>query len=328
MTSRHPPSETAGLASLSIDLDDHWTYLKSRGSAWQSMPSFLDRAVPRALEFLSRHELRATFFVVGRDAAQPHHRTVLRRIVDAAHEIGNHSYHHDLRFDLGDAAAVEDDLQCAEAAIEALGAPRPIGFRAPGHCVSPTVLDVLARRGYVYDASPWPTYVLPLVRRLYLRGAALTPAERVRRRQQGRGDRALRWSNRPHAVGSPPLVIIPVTTVPFVRLPFHVTYLNALHARSEPLARRYFEWALALCRHTNTPPSVLLHLTDFLGSDDPIDLSFLPGMRQPHQRKLALLDHVVRTLQRQFRVGPLIDHARHWAASGFASPQGTGPDRA
>lgn len=308
-------ARTAMRAGLSIDLDDHWTYLKSRGeSGWQASSSFLELGLLRALDFLERHDLRATFFVVGCDAERPAHAAVLRRVVDAGHELGNHSYEHDLRFDLFDAARLDDDIGRAEAAIAALGAARPVGFRAPGHSISPAALEVLGRRGYVYDASPWPTFVLPLIRRLYLHGVQLTAAERRQRRELARAAWRVRWSNRPHAAGVGSLVVLPVTTMPVLRLPCHVTYLNALNARSETLARRYFECTLALCRHTGTPPSVLLHLTDFLGADDPADLSFLPGMRQPLARKLSLLDHVVTALQRHFRVGSLVEQARRWAA--------------
>ena len=313
---RHPVPASTRLASLSVDLDDHWTYLKSRGRAgWESLPTFLELAVPRVLEFLGRHAVCATFFVVGCDAACPHHRPLLRRIVDAGCEIGNHSYHHDLRFDLFDAARVEDEIRRTEDAIVAVGACQPLGFRAPGHATSPLVLEVLSRRGYVYDASPWPTFVLPLVRRLYLKGARLTPAERAERRRRARGSWWVRASNRAYALGSRGLVVVPVTTVPFFRTPFHVTYLNALNAHSELLARRYFQFALALCRWTDTAPSILLHLTDFLGSDDPVDLSLLPGMALPYPRKLALLDHVLRALKQHFRVVTLLDHARSRAAA-------------
>ena len=312
----HQRSAPARLASLSVDLDDHWTYLKARGRPdWTSMPTFLELAVPRALEFLGRHAVRATFFVVGCDAARPQHRPLLRRIVNAGHEIGNHTYHHDLRFDLFDVRQVEDEICRTEEAIEALGGRRPLGFRAPGHATSPLVLEVLSRRGYAYDASPWPTFVLPLVRRFLLKGAQLTAAERVERRWRAGASAWGVASNRAYAVGPRGLVVVPVTTVPFFRTPLHMTYLNALCAYSAIAARRYFEFALALCRWTDTAPSLLLHLTDFLGSDDPVDLSFLPGTTLPYPRKLALLDHVVRSLIQHFRVVALIDHARSWAAA-------------
>jgi peptidoglycan/xylan/chitin deacetylase (PgdA/CDA1 family) len=47
---------------------------------------------PRLLEMLKRRSVRATFFVLGRNAAmQPH---LLRRMVAEHHEIANHTYDH------------------------------------------------------------------------------------------------------------------------------------------------------------------------------------------------------------------------------------------
>ncbi|MCB0556980.1 MAG: hypothetical protein KDD02_25760, partial [Phaeodactylibacter sp.] len=50
-------------ASLSLDLDDQWTYLKTHGEdSWKDYPSYLNYAVPRILDLLDKHELKITFF--------------------------------------------------------------------------------------------------------------------------------------------------------------------------------------------------------------------------------------------------------------------------
>ena len=47
---------------------------------------------PRLLEILARHDVRATFFLLGsRAAAEPE---LVRRIAAAGHLIGNHSWSH------------------------------------------------------------------------------------------------------------------------------------------------------------------------------------------------------------------------------------------
>ncbi len=39
------------VASLSLDLDNQWSYMKTHGDAgWESFPSYLDIVVPRVLE--------------------------------------------------------------------------------------------------------------------------------------------------------------------------------------------------------------------------------------------------------------------------------------
>ncbi len=41
------------IASLSLDLDNRWSYLKTHGDAsWESFPSYLDLLVPLVLDML------------------------------------------------------------------------------------------------------------------------------------------------------------------------------------------------------------------------------------------------------------------------------------
>ncbi len=84
------------LASISLDLDNLWTYLKIRGEErWSERPSYLDVFVPHALDVLDRLGLKITFFIVGADAEQARNGPALRSIVEAGHEVGNHSFEHE-----------------------------------------------------------------------------------------------------------------------------------------------------------------------------------------------------------------------------------------
>lgn len=47
---------------------------------------------PRLLDVLARHQLRATFYVIGREAERHPH--LIRRIADEGHELGNHTWSH------------------------------------------------------------------------------------------------------------------------------------------------------------------------------------------------------------------------------------------
>ena len=56
-------------ASLSLDLDNAWSYLKTRGDeSWRDYPSYLDLVVPIALDLFDELDQPITFFVVGIDA--------------------------------------------------------------------------------------------------------------------------------------------------------------------------------------------------------------------------------------------------------------------
>src|SRR5205809_6697737 len=89
MTTKKP------IASLSLDLDNKWSYLKTHGDpGWERLPSYLDVVVPRVLDFLETRNLTITVFIVGQDAALDKNRVLLRAIA-ASPEIGNHSFHPD-----------------------------------------------------------------------------------------------------------------------------------------------------------------------------------------------------------------------------------------
>src|SRR5207249_3944970 len=156
------------IASLSLDLDNKWSYLKTHGDrGWESYPSYLDRVVPRFLDLLEELGLRITVFVVGQDAARESNHESLAAISAARHGIGNHSFHHEPWLHLYSAAQIEDEIVAAEEAIFSATGVVPTGFRGPGYSLSPPVLECLARRGCRYDASTLPTLIGPLARSYY-----------------------------------------------------------------------------------------------------------------------------------------------------------------
>jgi hypothetical protein len=81
--------------------------------------------------------------------------------------------------------------------------------------------------------------------------------------------------------------------MPYLRLPFHLSYILYVATFSTSLALKYLRMALSLCRAASTPPSFLLHPLDFLGCDDGIGLDFFPAMRLEHRRKCDLARRVI-----------------------------------
>ena len=287
------------LAGLSLDLDNRWSYMKTHGDpGWEAFPSYLDLLVPRVLGILDEFGLKITFFIVGQDAALEKNRNALRSIAAAGHEVGNHSFHHEQWLHEYSRRDLEDEIASAEEHIERATGQRPVGFRGPGFSLSLPMLEVLAQRGYLYDASTFPTFIGPLARAYYFMGARLTGAERRRRAALFGGFADVRRPVAPYrwALASGTLLEIPVTTVPFLRLPFHLSYILYLASFSTTLAFAYLRTALFLCRATSTPPSFLLHPLDFLGCDDGVGLEFFPAMRLEHRRKCDLARRAVALL--------------------------------
>lgn len=293
-------------ASLSLDLDNQWSYMKTHGdSGWESYPSYLDLAVPRILETLAKLDLKITFFIVGRDASLDKNRDALRLIAAAGHSIANHSFSHEPWFHAYDRQEVEREVIQAEEAIEAATGIRPRGWRGPGFSFSRTLLEVLAQRGYRYDASVFPTFLGPAARLFYFFHSSLSREDRDRRhdlygsvRDGFRPLKPFEWQ----LESGRRLLEIPVTTMPLFRLPFHQTYLLYLAKFSEPAARLYLRSALALCQATRTSPSFLLHPTDFLGREDVPGMSYFPAMDQPGELKLRQTVHILGVLKSHFEI--------------------------
>lgn len=297
------------LATVSLDLDNLWSYLKIHGdAAWAHRPTYLPRLVPLALDVLAEVGLTITVFVVGADADDPRNVPCLRRLAEAGHEIGNHSYEHESWLHLYDRAALEREIVRAEQAIANATGRTPRGFRGPGFSWSPDLLEILAARGYLYDASTLPTWIGPLARWYYFRTAKIGAEERKQRAGLFGAFGDARRPLKPYLWRTPAgheLLEIPVTTVPLLRTPFHLSYLLYLSQVSESLMLAYLRLALRLCRATGTPPSFLLHPLDVLSGEDVPDLQFFPGMNLPAAKKRELFRRVLWEISRQFEVVPL-----------------------
>ena len=299
------------IASLSLDVDNQWSYMKVHGdSGWESFPSFLDVLVPRVLEFLMQRNLQITFFVVGQDAVLEKNHDALRAIAAEGHEIGNHSFSHEPWLHLYDTERIKEEIKVTEEQIIRLTGQRPVGFRGPGYCFSEAVLDVLEQRGYFYDASALPTFLGPLARCYYFINANLNE-EKLRQRSSLFGSfrdgfrpiKPYRWR------GKNGLLEIPVTTMPILRTPIHMSYILYLGTFSLALALGYFRAALALCRLTGVSPSMLMHPLDFLGHDDKVGLNFFPGMKLRSDEKLRLVGEILSVYCDEFQVVSLREHA-------------------
>ncbi len=83
---------------------------------------------PKLLDLLAAHHMKATFFVVGQNAAD--HPDILRRAVKEGHEIGNHSWSHPNLGKMSD-EAVRRELQKTDDAISAAIGKRPTLMRPP-----------------------------------------------------------------------------------------------------------------------------------------------------------------------------------------------------
>jgi hypothetical protein len=311
--------------AISIDLDAISCYYRIHALGpppAELEHAILERALPRASALFAAHGLRVTWFVVGRDAdgdavlpdraARAANAQRLAALAKAGDELGNHSYSHPYELARLPARDVDAEIFGGDRVVRAIAGRAPLGFRAPGYDISPAMLETLARLGYHYDSSIFPTPAYYAAKAAVMAGlaavgrpsgAVLTdpralaaPADPYRP--------AMTW---PWRRGQAPLVELPIAVTPWTRVPaIGTTLLIApawMRARLvAAMARRAF-WNLEL------------HGIDFADAEqDGIPGELVerqPDLRIPIAEKLERMDHLIGALSRDREWVTLAEAAAH-----------------
>lgn len=138
------------LHALSVDVED-WYH--DSAVAPGAVGPRVERNTDLLLEIFAEIGARATFFVLGEVAQQ--FPQLVRRIAEAGHELGSHSFHHRKVIDLT-RAEFREDVARSLRVIEDCAGRAVQGFRAPYFSIPADVrwpIDILAESGLRYDAS-------------------------------------------------------------------------------------------------------------------------------------------------------------------------------
>jgi len=313
-------SNSRPIASLSLDLDNQWSYMKTHGDkGWDRFPSYFDIVIPEVLDVLDQLQLKITFFIVGQDAALERNRDALKLLTERGHEVGNHSFHHEPWLHTYSPDQVKREILDTEKYIQKVSGEKPLGFRGPGFSWSKNLIETLATNDYLYDASTLPMYIGPLARMYYFWTSKLSEEEKEQRKNlYGSFKDGLR-PVKPYLWQLPSkncLLEIPVTTIPLIKIPFHMSYLLYISRYSESLMTFYLRMAIAFCKMTGVGPSFLLHPLDFIGGDQVPALAFFPGMDLSRDYKMKIFRVVIASLTRHFVLSPMSVHARSLSQNG------------
>jgi peptidoglycan/xylan/chitin deacetylase (PgdA/CDA1 family) len=278
-------------ATVSVDLDPVDLHLVGYGyRGLPPDPLAYTAALPRLCEIFDRCGLPVTFFMVARDA--PAHADAIASVARAGHEVASHSLTHPLALASLGREPMRRELEDSRRLLEQASGASVLGFRAPNFDLSARVIEGLGDAGYLYDASGYPTPMM-VPARLLLAWKSRDAGSVLQLRAW-----PYTWRREPHRITTARrrLVEYPVSVTPTLRMPVY-------HTPRYLIGDRRFEAILDGFAQRGEPLSYVLHGVDVLGlHEDKVDdrLARHPGMDQPLQLKIGLLERTLQAIARRF----------------------------
>ena len=154
------PDAPMVINGLSVDIED-WFQVGAfertiRRADWESLAPRVERNSDTVIDLFSRMGAKGTFFTLGWVAER--YPALIRRIVDAGHELASHGWDHARVFTMTP-DQFRDDIRRTRALLEDLGGRKVSGYRAPSFSIdkrTPWAHEILAEEGYVYSSSVAP----------------------------------------------------------------------------------------------------------------------------------------------------------------------------
>lgn len=145
---------------LSVDVEDWFQVgafekVIARGD-WDDLALRVEDNVLRILDLFAEAGVKATFFTLGWVAER--NGALMRRIVEAGHELASHGYDHARVFTF-DRKQFAADIRRARETLEDAGGVAVTGYRAPSFSIdqrTPWAYLELAEQGYAYSSSVAP----------------------------------------------------------------------------------------------------------------------------------------------------------------------------
>ena len=145
---------------LTFDIEDWYHFLEHRSTQseqqWKDFEPRVRQNTANILTFLDKHHQKATFFIIGWIAKK--NPAMVKEIADAGHEIGLHSYGHQLIWQQTPDEFRQDLLRNIGILEDQLGY-KVDKYRAPGFSIKHSntwAFDVMAETGIKTDASIFP----------------------------------------------------------------------------------------------------------------------------------------------------------------------------
>jgi len=154
LTPKRWPNDARVAVCLSFDTDTEAPLLRDGTTSPTTLSASdfgAESGTPRILKLLDRYQIPATFFMTAVDAML--HPDMLAAILKSGrHEVGVHGWIHEFTPRLAEGEE-ERLLDQAIAFLTAATGKRPVGYRAPSWAFSASTLDLIQKKGFLYDSS-------------------------------------------------------------------------------------------------------------------------------------------------------------------------------
>ncbi len=148
------------LNAMSVDIED-WFQVGAfedtiRRADWDGLEHRVEASSDAVLALFEACGVRATFFTLGWVGER--YPKLMRRIVDAGHELASHGYDHVRVFSMTP-QEFRADIARTRAILEDAGGIAVSGYRAPSFSIdqrTPWAHEILAEEGYAYSSSVAP----------------------------------------------------------------------------------------------------------------------------------------------------------------------------
>ncbi len=158
-----PPDSTAVtpmVNAMTVDVEDYFhvsafePYIAR--NTWDTLPCRVERNTDRILELFANHGVNATFFTLGWVAER--YPALIRRIVEAGHELGCHGLSH-IRVTEQSPEEFSEDVRCSKDLLENIAGQAVQGYRAASYSIGAKNLwafPILESLGFRYSSSIYP----------------------------------------------------------------------------------------------------------------------------------------------------------------------------
>ncbi len=251
------------------------------------LENFYETAFERIFDFLEKLNVKASFFVVGKEIEGTEKmQNVVGKAHSLGHEIENHTYSHPFGLSGMPAEEITEEIVRCSDIIEKITGRRPAGFRAPGYSINEKVLNILNDKGFKYDSSCFWSVMIPALKygkRILLKGNI---------KNDGFGYVDHKLPHEPYEI-IPGLKELPLPRLKCSGLPFYNNF--------NLWAPEFYSSIVSKTIKRNIMV-YLFHAVEFVDMSDhiPKELSDHPNIKMPLTVKLARSEKTVKELLKRY----------------------------